>query len=146
LIMLDLDDFREINNRMGHQAGDESLRRIAAALTRSGRDADLVFRYGGDEFAFLLPHTDSAGAMAVAERARTAVKLLGGATSASIGVATFPEDGANAAELLLAADRACFLAKRLGRDRVATAAEGLALAAEFRQSAPTPVDSEAQVA
>jgi diguanylate cyclase (GGDEF)-like protein/excisionase family DNA binding protein len=146
LIMLDLDDFREINNRMGHQAGDESLRRIAAALTRSGRESDLVFRYGGDEFAFLLPHTDPGGAMAVAERARTAVTLLGGSTTASIGVATFPEDGASAAEVLLAADRACFLAKRLGRDRVATAAEGLALASEFRQSAPTPVDSEAQVA
>jgi diguanylate cyclase (GGDEF)-like protein/excisionase family DNA binding protein len=146
LIMLDLDDFREINNRMGHQVGDENLRRIASALTRSGRDSDLVFRYGGDEFAFLLPHTDAAGAMAVAERARTAVKLLGGPVTASFGVATYPLDGTTAAEVLLAADRASFLAKRLGRDRVATAAEGLALASEFRQQAPTPVDSESQVA
>jgi diguanylate cyclase (GGDEF)-like protein/excisionase family DNA binding protein len=146
LIMLDLDDFREINNRMGHQVGDETLRRIAAALTRSGRDSDLVFRYGGDEFAFLLPHTDEDGAMAVADRARTAVKLLGGPVTASFGVATYPVDGTSAAEVLLAADRACFLAKRLGRDRVATAAEGLALASEFRQQAPTPVDSETQVA
>jgi len=146
LIMLDLDDFREINNRMGHQAGDESLRRIAAALTRSGRDSDLVFRYGGDEFAFLLPHTDGSGAMAVADRARTAVKLLGGPLTASFGVATFPADGTTTAEVLLAADRACFLAKRSGRDRVATAAEGLALASEFRQQAPTPVDSESPVA
>jgi diguanylate cyclase (GGDEF)-like protein len=146
LIMLDLDDFREINNRMGHQAGDETLRRIASALKRAGRDADLVFRYGGDEFAFLLPHTDGPGAMAVADRARTAVKLLGGPVTASFGVATFPADGTTAAEVLLAADRACFLAKRSGRDRVATAAEGLALASEFRQQAPTPVDSESQVA
>jgi diguanylate cyclase (GGDEF)-like protein/excisionase family DNA binding protein len=146
LIMLDLDDFREINNRMGHQAGDEALRQIAKALIRSGRDSDLVFRYGGDEFAFLLPHTDAAGAIAVAERAHHAVRALGGPVTASVGVATFPIDGGTAAEVLLAADRACFLAKRSGRDRVATAAEGLALATEFRQQAPTPVDSEAQVA
>jgi diguanylate cyclase (GGDEF)-like protein/excisionase family DNA binding protein len=146
LIMLDLDDFREINNTMGHQAGDETLRQIATALTRSGRDSDMVFRYGGDEFAFLLPHTDAAGAMAVAERAAAAVRSLGGPVTASIGVATFPIDGGTAAEVLLAADRACFLAKRIGRDRVATAAEGLALASEFRQQAPTPVDSETQIA
>ena len=61
--------------------------------------------------------------------------------SASIGVATFPVDGVDAEEILLAADRACFVAKRGGRDRIATAAEGLALAAEFSLQEPTPVDS-----
>jgi diguanylate cyclase (GGDEF)-like protein len=127
---------------MGHQAGDEHLRRIAEALTKSGRDTDLVFRYGGDEFAFLLPGADADGARRVAERACSAVRGLGGPVSASIGVATFPHDGATAADVLLAADRACFVAKREGRDRIATAAEGLALAAEFRPQAPTPVDSE----
>ena len=60
--------------------------------------------------------------------------------SASIGVATFPPDGATAAEVLLAADRACYVAKRNGRDRVATAAEGSALAAELTLPAPTPID------
>jgi diguanylate cyclase (GGDEF)-like protein/excisionase family DNA binding protein len=143
LIMLDLDDFRDINNTLGHQAGDDALRRIASALTRSGRDTDLVFRYGGDEFAFLLPHTDAAGAKRVAERARAAVHGLVGSVTASVGVATFPADGATASEVLLAADRASYVAKRVGRDRVATAAEGAKLAAAFRPQAPTPVDSEA---
>ena len=121
------------------------LCRIADALVRAGRDSDLVFRYGGDEFAFLLPHTDAGGSRSVADRAMDAVKGLGGPVSASVGVATFPADGGTPAELLLAADRACFVAKRDGRDRVATAAEGLALAAEFRPQAPTPVDSETGV-
>ena len=142
LIMLDLDDFREINNTGGHQAGDEALRRIAAALMRAGRDTDLLFRYGGDEFAFLLPNSDPTGAWHVAERAAAAVKALGGPVTASIGVASYPADGSTSAEVLLAADRACFVAKRTGRDRVASAAEGLGLAAEFRLQEPTPVDSE----
>ena len=146
LIMLDLDDFRVVNNAHGHQAGDEALRRIASSLVQAGRDTDLVFRYGGDEFALLLPHTDAVGTAGVAERARAAVKGLGGPVTASVGVATFPMDGADPSALLLAADRACFVAKRGGRDRVATAAESLVLAAEFQPQAPTPVDSETAMA
>jgi diguanylate cyclase (GGDEF)-like protein/excisionase family DNA binding protein len=141
LIMLDLDDFRDVNNSRGHQAGDELLRSIAAGLVRAGRDTDLVFRYGGDEFAFLLPNTDGAGALLAAERVRKAVLATDGQVSASVGVATFPTDGHTPAEVLLAADRACYVAKRDGRDRVATAADGLALAAEFSLQEPTPVDS-----
>jgi diguanylate cyclase (GGDEF)-like protein len=143
LIMLDLDDFRNVNNDLGHQAGDKLLRRIAGELVRAGRDTDLVFRYGGDEFAFLLPNTDDVGALQVAERARRAVSGTDSSVSASIGVATFPTDGATATDVLLAADRACFVAKRGGRDRVVTAAEGLAQAAELSLQPPTPVDSVA---
>lgn len=141
LIMLDLDDFRDVNNTRGHQAGDEVLRAIAATLRGAGRDSDLVFRYGGDEFAFLLPGTDAPGAAQVAERARLAVKAIGGGVTASVGVATFPADGQTAKDVLLAADRACFVAKHNGRDRVATAAEGLALSNAFSLQEPTPIDT-----
>ena len=141
LIMLDLDDFRDVNNSQGHQAGDEVLRAIAATLRGAGRDSDLVFRYGGDEFAFLLPGTDAPGAAQVAERARLAVKAIGGGVTASVGVATFPADGQTAREVLLAADRACFVAKHNGRDRVVTAAEGLALSDAISLQEPTPIDT-----
>ena len=92
--------------------------------------------------------------MAVAHRIREALRALqhdgtghGGLppVSASIGVATYPADGATNAEILLAADRACFVAKRRGRDLIATAAEGLALAADFTLSEPTPMDPIAAV-
>ena len=150
LIMLDLDDFRTVNNTLGHQAGDRLLRAIADSLVRAGRDSDHVFRYGGDEFTYLLPGTDGAGALLVANRVRASVGEVGhdprwadsGAMiSASVGVATFPADGETAESVLLAADRACFVAKRTGRARIATAAEGLALAAEFSLQEPTPVDT-----
>jgi diguanylate cyclase (GGDEF)-like protein/excisionase family DNA binding protein len=149
LIMLDLDDFRKINNELGHQAGDRLLRAIADALLNAGRESDHIFRYGGDEFTFILPGTDGSGALHVAERAGDAVRRVaeqpiwaasGSVVSASIGVATFPVDGQTAEEVLLAADRACFVAKRTGMGRIATAAEGLALAAEAPLQAPTPVD------
>jgi diguanylate cyclase (GGDEF)-like protein/excisionase family DNA binding protein len=141
LIMLDLDHFREVNNTLGHQAGDRLLREIATRLGRAaGREPDQIFRYGGDEFTFLLPGTDAKGAMLVAKRASQSVKTAGESVSASIGIATFPIDGDDTSSILLAADRACFVAKRSGRDRIATAAEGLALAAEFSLQAPTPID------
>jgi diguanylate cyclase (GGDEF)-like protein len=141
LIMLDLDDFRHVNNDLGHQAGDTLLRQIADGLVRAGRESDLIFRYGGDEFAFLLPNAEEAGALQVAERARQAVSAIDGSVSASVGVATYPQDGTTTTEILLAADRACYVAKRGGRNRIATAAEGLALAAELSLQPPTPVDS-----
>ncbi len=139
--MLDLDDFRNVNNDLGHQAGDELLRRIAESLVQAGRDSDLIFRYGGDEFTILLPNTDETGALQVAERSRIAVAATDGTVTASVGVATFPKDGETATEILLAADRACYVAKRGGRDKIVTAAEGLALAAELSLQPPTPVDS-----
>lgn len=147
LLMLDLDGFKAVNDSTGHQAGDEVLRAVAATIRAASREGDRVFRYGGDEFTVLLPHSDAAGALAAAGRIQAAlhrIQVPGRMCSpwrvaASIGVATFPRDGTTAEEILLAADRACFVAKREGRDRVATAAEGLALAAHTLQD-PTPVD------
>ena len=139
--MLDLDDFRDVNNSRGHQAGDELLRSIAAGLVHAGRDTDLVFRYGGDEFAFLLPTHRRRGRAARGRACAAGRHRHRRPVSASVGVATFPQDGATPAEILLAADRACYVAKRDGRNRVATAADGLALAAEFSLQEPTPVDS-----
>ena len=104
------------------------------------RVCDHVFGYGGDEVAFLLPATDAEGTAALAERARAAVCAIGPGVSASIGMSTYPVDGATAAEVLLAADRACYVAKAGGRDRVASAEEGRTLTA-FSLQAPTPVDS-----
>ncbi|HEY8167215.1 MAG TPA: GAF domain-containing protein [Candidatus Limnocylindrales bacterium] len=147
LIMLDLDDFKGFNDTLGHPTGDQLLQGIARALTSAGRDSDRAYRYGGDEFAILLPGTDEAGARAVADRVRRAVREEGGMRGASAalsvtcstGVAAFPTDGSDAAAILGAADRACFLAKRAGRDRVAMASEA-ADAADLVPSAPTPID------
>jgi diguanylate cyclase (GGDEF)-like protein len=148
--MLDLDDFKAVNDAMGHQAGDRLLAEIARAIVAAGRDSDYVFRYGGDEFALILPGTDASSALAVAERVRTAVHEVGGegsgwaaagmAVSVSIGLATFPRDGLSTESILLAADRACFVAKRTGPGLIATADEGLARAKEFSLQEPTPVD------
>ena len=144
LVMIDLDGFKTVNDKLGHQAGDALLREIAAAIegaVKTRRDLDHVFRYGGDEFAVLLPKAIGMAAMVVAERIRVAIDEVGRdgshwaregvSVSASIGVASYPTDAATASGLLLAADRACFVAKRSGRGRIATADEGLALAGEF---------------
>jgi diguanylate cyclase (GGDEF)-like protein len=150
LIMLDLDDFKAVNDALGHQAGDRLLAEIARAIEAAGRDTDRVFRYGGDEFAVILPGTDATSALGVAERVRAAIHALGaegtpwhvqGVTvSVSIGLATYPRDGATAEDVLLSADRACFVAKRTGTGLIATADEGLAIAREFSFKAPTPID------
>jgi len=150
LVMIDLDEFKRVNDTLGHQAGDRLLREIAGAILGAARETDAVFRYGGDEFVVILPRSDVQGLDAVAERIRVAVAGVGGEGSrwdaggvpiaASIGTASFPVDGETAEDILLAADRACFVAKRRGRGRVATASEGRALAREFTLSEPTPVD------
>lgn len=157
VLMIDLDRFKLVNDRYGHSAGNDLLKQISAAISDASRDTDAAFRYGGDEFAVILAGTDSEHAGPVAERIRAAIGSIVGPRSglhaaglrldASIGVATYPIDGAGADEVLLAADRACFVAKRSGGGRVAAAAEGIALAGEFTLQAPTPIDfSPAEIA
>lgn len=149
VLMVDLDFFKRYNDHFGHQAGNVMLQRVAGLLRASGRDSDQVFRFGGDEFALLLPNTGLAGARTVAERVHAAVaEVNDGRTAAaplscSVGVAVYPKDGHDGASIILAADRACYAGKRAGRDRIATAAEGLALAEDFRPTEPTPLEPSA---
>jgi len=156
LVMLDLDRFKPVNDLMGHQAGNLLLRQVADAIVAASRDSDRVFRYGGDEFAVLLPRTTGDQVGPIAERVRSAVKGVVGPGSAwrgrarsleaSAGTASFPVDGETQEEVLLAADRALFVAKRSGGARVASAVEGTILAGEFTLQAPTPIDSLAATA
>ncbi len=126
VLMLDLDGFKDINDRHGHLQGDRYLRALGPAIRSRLRAADLACRYGGDEFCLLLPETDLEGARTIAERVRKTVAHLevpaeGGSlrTTASIGFAVFPQhDSGDLRGLLLRADQALYLAKRGGRDRV----------------------------
>ena len=128
LVFADLDDFKAVNDLHGHPAGDAVICAFAELLRESVREIDTPGRFGGEEFVLLLPGTDAAGAASVAERVRVAlaervIVTPGGAAiriTASFGVATAPPL-ARAAELISAADRALYDAKRAGKNRVGTA-------------------------
>jgi diguanylate cyclase (GGDEF)-like protein len=117
LLFIDVDHFKRVNDSLGHAAGDALLRRVARALQAAVRPADIVGRYGGDEFLVGLVETDLDAACAVAERARA--RLASGAPpiTLSVGVAVAAQD--DTAETLVArGDRAMYKAKKDGRDRV----------------------------
>jgi diguanylate cyclase (GGDEF)-like protein len=129
LLMIDIDFFKLLNDEYGHQRGDDCLSQVAKTLNSlASRSEDLVARYGGEEFGVILPWTDHAGAMEVAERMRKAVEQLkivharstiGQALTVSVGVATlYPEPRAKAASLLEMADKALYRSKTDGRNRV----------------------------
>lgn len=121
LVLLDVDRFKAYNDDFGHPAGDEALRRVGETLRGQTRGYDVAARYGGEEFALLLPNTSGHEATLVADRARRAVAdqdwPLRGVT-VSAGVAELPRHTEAAEALLEAADRALYVAKSSGRDRI----------------------------
>ena len=115
LVMLDLDGFKQLNDRFGHAAGDDLLRDVAAALRRAMRAQDTVARFGGDEFCILAPETDEHGSAHLAAKVAEAVRGVSVGmeqVAGSAGVAIFPADGTNAADLMHVADVRLLEAKR----------------------------------
>lgn len=128
LIMVDIDHFKLLNDNYGHQTGDDVLKHVAAILRRAVRTHDLPVRYGGEEFALVLPETDMIGAVAVAERIRRSIENdyleVAGVvlkTSASFGVSVFPDCADDMDSLIKAADVAMYWSKEHGRNQVTAA-------------------------
>jgi diguanylate cyclase (GGDEF) domain len=130
LIMIDADKFKHYNDTNGHVLGDEALIKMARLMKSICRETDKPARFGGEEFAILLPKTGKEEAVIFAERIRKAIeeavfvnqeKQPGGNFTASLGVATYPEDCTDAETLVNAADKALYKAKEKGRNRVEAA-------------------------
>ena len=124
VLMVDVDHFKQYNDSFGHPAGDEILKSVAHLLRECTRTVDCVGRYGGEEFAIIMPETDNAGAIVVAERIRTRIadeEFPNRAITLSIGLAEFPGDASTAPATIAIADQALYQAKRAGRDRVSQA-------------------------
>ncbi len=144
LVMLDLDRFKHLNDTAGHDAGDGALRLLADCFRQELRGADSAARFGGDEFALILPQAQAEGALIVAERLRARIEQIKipefGNLTTSIGIATFPQHASSRLELFRAADDALYAAKRAGRNRVVLA-QTPAEAPE-----PIPISSDNQTA
>ncbi len=129
IIMLDIDDFKDVNDTWGHQAGDRVLETIGAILRKNSRKVDLPGRYGGEEFVVLLPHTPGTEAVNVAQRMRRAIEKanmdIPGVVTATFGVAWFDpaHPDTNLDSILLRADRALYQGKRMGKNRVVSSWE-----------------------
>jgi diguanylate cyclase (GGDEF)-like protein len=134
LLMIDADEFKVYNDTHGHVAGDVALAELAQTMREAVRDIDIVCRYGGEEFAILLPETDGEGAFVVAEKVREAVAAHafqngdGQRTeqlTVSIGLSTYPGTAADREDLLRRADDALYVVKRSGRNRVSASPLGV---------------------
>jgi diguanylate cyclase (GGDEF)-like protein len=132
LAMLDIDNFKKINDSFGHPVGDEILKGLVEELMTNARDSDVVARYGGEEFAIIFPDTPAHSARDAANRLREIVErrefplpqvdrtLF---VTVSIGVAIYPQDGLTSADLISRADTALYWAKKHGKNQVAMASE-----------------------
>jgi len=124
LLMLDVDHFKQYNDRWGHLEGDAVLKAVAAAIRDATRGIDTVARYGGEEFMILLPRCDAEGGEEASTRilSHLAVEEFnGGPVTMSIGIASFPEHGDSPDSLIQAADDALYQAKEQGRNRYVVA-------------------------
>ncbi|MCB1174384.1 MAG: GGDEF domain-containing protein [Leptospiraceae bacterium] len=121
LFFFDLDNFKQYNDQNGHRAGDEALQMIGTLMRLSFRREDMPCRFGGEEFAVILPETDTDGALLVANRFRQYVKeanFPGGSLTLSGGICHYPFHGQNPTELYLKVDAALYQAKEQGKDRI----------------------------
>jgi diguanylate cyclase (GGDEF)-like protein len=129
LVLLDLDFFKAYNDMQGHTAGDKILELIGRVVSVAIRNTDLAFRYGGDEFAIILPQSATYDAFVVAERVRAQIAAEMSKKdiriSASLGLASWPDDGMTSCELVNAADRALYQAKETGGNRTCVASKML---------------------
>ncbi len=128
LVVVDMDRFKDVNDNHGHDIGDDLLCEVGDLFRRTVRQSDVVARFGGDEFVFVLPETGKQDAMRAVEKllaelaaSKRIYRICGGALAFSAGVATFPEDARQARDLFRRADRALYAAKSLGGSRVLAA-------------------------
>jgi diguanylate cyclase (GGDEF)-like protein len=125
LLMFDIDDFKAINDNFGHTVGDVVLSELCGAVRETLRPPDLFARFGGDEFAIILPHTDLGGACAVADRILQRVQMLAIPAddegtircSISLGIAEFRSADTTSADVIRRADEQLYEAKRAGKNR-----------------------------
>lgn len=152
VIFMDVDHFKMINDRYGHTVGDQVLCQFGKLVQESLPAGACVGRWGGEEFVALLPHSDSLEALNIAEQIRARVEGYRSLcerklhVTCSLGVASYPQDASSREELLLRADQAMYVAKRLGRNQVRTAHEPLVRAMSIHEAEPEGAEREEMLA
>ena len=121
IIFIDVDNFKSVNDRLGHPIGDQVLKQVASLMKKNLRQVDIITRYGGEEFAVIIPEANDEQAMLVAERLRKAVEeaaFLGQKLTISCGIASFPNHSIDAISLIMLADQAMYCAKKTSKNKV----------------------------